>query len=351
VNGRSAPAGRALRAPAGRALRAAFALLVVAGCGKAAADDPVIARLGGQAIRRSEVSAPAAFRLYVHEVQSYSVLEEETRRLVNERLLAEAASREGIAPAALLARVEADATPVPDGDVERYLAEHPEASSRSADPHARVRRYLEEHARIEHRLAFLAGLRERAGFEWLLAKPVPPRVAIAAPAAPARGPAAAPVTIVHLASFGSAESARSADKLAHLAAELPGRFRWLHVNQLRDHDEAGLHGAELAFLAQDAGRFWEAHDALFAHGGRLDASALAEAARAAGLADDALERADPDALRGRVEADLALVRQSGSLREPTLFVNGRYWSGLGSYAELRALVQEELTLAESAGTR
>ena len=347
---RRSAGGAALRLR-GRLALALCASLAAAACGKPGADDPVIARLGEQAIRRSEVSAPAAFRLYVHEAQSYAVLEEETRRIVNERLLAEAASREGIAPAALLARVEADAPAVPDGDVERYLAEHPETTSPSADSRARVRRYLEERARIEHRLAFLAGLRERAGFEWLLAKPVPPRVALAAPGAPARGPAAAPVTIVHLASFGSAESARSADKLAHLAEELPGRFRWLHVNQVRDGDEAGLRGAELAFLAQDAGRFWEAHDALFAHGGRLDAAALARAARAAGLADDALERADPDALRRRVEADLALARQSGSLREPTLFVNGRYWSGLGSYAELRALVQEELTLAESAGTR
>ena len=339
------------RALAGRALGVALVLLLAAGCGQRAADDPVIARLGEQEIHRSEVSAPVAFRLYVHEAQSYAVLEEETRRIVNERLLAEAASREGIAPAALLARVESEAQAVADDDVERYLAAHPETTSPSDASQARVRHYLEERARIEHSLAFLSGLRERAGFEWLLAKPAPPRVVFSVGSAPTRGPDAAPVTIVHLASFGSADSARSADKLAHLAAELPGRFRQVHVNQLRDGDEAGLRGAELAFLAQDAGRFWEAHDALFAHGGRLDAAALAEAARAAGLAEDALDHADADALRRRVEADLEQARRSGSLREPTLFVNGRYWSGLGSYADLRTLVQEELTLAGNAAIR
>ncbi len=324
--------------------------LAAAGCGKPAADDPVIARLGGRPIHRSAVSAPAAFRLYVQEVQAYSVLEEETRRLANEQLLAEAASREGLAPAALLARVESEAPAVPEEAVERYLAEHPETTS-DGGARARVRTYLEERARIEQRLAFLAELRERAGFEWLLAKPAPPRVALDAKGAPVRGPDAAPVTIVHLASFGSADSARSAEKLEHLAAELPGRFRWLHVNQLREGDEAGLRAAELAFLAQDAGRFWDAHDALFAHGGRIDDAALADAARAAGLAEDALARADEAALRRRVGADLALAQRSGSLREPTLFVNGRYWSGLGGYGELRALVQEELALAGNEETR
>jgi hypothetical protein len=44
----------------------------------------------------------------------------------------------------------------------------------------------------------------------------------------------------------------------------------------------------------------------------------------------------------RVEADAELARRSGALREPTVFVNGRYWSGLGSYGDLRKLVKEEL---------
>ena len=297
------------------------------------------------------MSAPAAFRLYLHEVQAYAVLEEETRRLVDERLLAEAARGAGSTPAALLARAESEAPPVADDAVDRYVAEHPETTSRTDASRARVRQYLEERARIEQRLAYLAGLRERAGFEWLLAKPLPPRVALDLAGLPARGPDDAPVTIVFLASFGSADSARTADKLARLAAELPGRFREVHLDQLRDDDAAGMRAAELARLAQDAGRYWEAHDALFARAGRIDADALAAAARAAGLPADALDRADEAALRRRVEADVERARRSGSLREPTLFVNGRYWSGLGSYGELRSLVQEELAAAPAEAKR
>ena len=325
-------------------------LLVVAGCG---ADDPVLARLDGRPIRRSEVSAPAGFRLYRYEAQSYALLEDETKRLVDERLLAEAARREGIAPQALLARIEAGAAPVSEADVERYIAEHGAKDEDSVPPEAvrsRVLHYLEEKGRIERRLAFFAEHRERAGFSWLLPKPVLPRVEIDAPAAPARGPADAPVTIVHLASFASRESARSARALARLSDEFRGSVRWLHVNLISDDDEAGRRAAELGFAAQDAGRFWELHDALFAREGRLDRESLAAAALEAGLASDALEASDPAAPTRRLEDDLALARRTGALREPTLFLNGRYWSGLGGYPKLRSLFEEELARAVDGAT-
>jgi len=331
--------------------RLALVLLAAVACRDAAPDaDPVIARLGGEPIRRSEVSAPAAFRLHLHEAQSYALLEEETERLVDERLLADAARGEGIAPETLLARVEANGPAVTEVDIDRYLAAHPgRAAAGPADAaRARVRQHLEARNRAQRRLHFLAGLRERRGFEWLLVQPAAPRVEIDAAAAPARGPADAPVTIVHLASFGSADSARSAAKLARVFGEHPGRVRWLHVNLLREHDEGGLRAARLGFLAQDAGRFWEAHDALFEKAGQLDPEALAAAASKAGLAADALERTDEGALLRRVEADAALARRSGALREPTLFVNGRYLSGLGPYAALRQLVREELGEAAAA---
>ena len=333
-----------------RLLLPSLCLLVAAGCGDAGPDDPVIARLDGQPIRQSEVSAPAAFRLYRYEAQAYALLEDETKRLVDERLLAEAARREGIAPRALLARIEAGAPPVSDAEVERYLATHGAAGEASVPLDAarsRIRHYLEEKGRIAQRLAFVEEQRERAGFTWLLPKPALPRVRIDAPAAPARGPAAAPVTIVHLASFGSRDSARTARAIARLSSEFPGSVRWLHVNWMPDEDadEAGRRAAALGFVAQDAGRFWELHDALFARDGRLGPDSLAAAALEAGLESDTLQRADAAALTRRLAEDLALARRTGALREPTLFLNGRYWSGLGGYAELRNLFEEELARA------
>jgi protein-disulfide isomerase len=328
------------------ALGCALALLA---CGDSAGrdrEDPVIAKLGGEPIRKSDVSAAAAFRLYRHEVATYTLLEQETERLVEERLLAAEARRRGLEPAELLAQVEAAAPAPTEADVDRYLADHPEAGPADV-VRPRLRHYLERSARVERRLAFLAKLREEAGFEWLLPRPVPPRTAVVAPRAPARGPEDAPLTLVHFASFGSAASARSARTLERLFEEFPGRVRWLHVNLPREDDEAGRRAAELGFAAQEAGRFWQLHDALFARAGRLDAEALDAAAREAGLPGDVLARADRAELARRLDADLEVAQRAGALREPTLFVNGLYWSALRPYAGLRRRVEQEL--ARSAG--
>jgi protein-disulfide isomerase len=317
-----------------------LALLSALSCGEPRLEDPVIARLDGEPIRESEVSAPAAFRLYRTEVESYRVLEEEAQRLADERVLAAAARRADTTPEALLSRVESETPPVADADVERWLAERGGDADDAA--RARVRHYLEERGRIERRLAYLAELRERAGYAWLLAEPAPPRARIEAPRAPARGPADAPVTIVHFASFASRDSAHSAQALASLAAERPAELRWLHVNFARPDEPTARRAARLAVAAHDAGRFWELHDTLFARSRRVDGAALAAAAREVGVPEAALDDA---ALDRRVDEDRELAKRAGALREPTIFVNGRYWSGRGGAQGLRRLVEDELARA------
>ena len=88
--------------------------------------------------------------------------------------------------------------------------------------------------------------------------------------------------------------------------------------------------------------FWRLHDRLVTEGGAPDRTKLAEHASAIGLGDR-FERlaGDPESLR-RVRRDLERAREAGVRRAPTLFVNGRYLSGLDGYEALRALVRDEL---------
>lgn len=335
-------------------LRVASALAALAlGCGEPAAAPPepqgppaseVVAWLDGQPIKRDDVGPPVAFRVWRHEVDIYSLLKAETEKLVDERLLAAEASRRGTSVEAVLAEVSAGAAPVAEAEIERYLEEHPRESAAAATAaRPRIRHFLEERRRIERRLAFMGGLREAAGYRFVLARPQQPRTRIDVTGAPARGEDSAPVTIVHFASFSSRESARSAERIARLRAELPGSVRQVHRSFLSERDEVGLLAAQLAEIAQEEGVFWELHDALFARAGRLDAAGVADAAREAGLSDAALERAASDvSLLERVRSEIALGISVGAPREPTLFVNGRYASGVLPYDELLALVREEL---------
>lgn len=311
--------------------------------GEAAGRTP-LAVLGDRVLTRDEVEGAVAFRIYQLEADIHSLLRGETERRVDEILLAREAERRKTTPEALVAEVESGAAPVSEAEVDAYLAEHPaDAAAPAGEFRARVRHYLSETRRIQRRLDLVAQLRRAAGYRFLLEPPTPPRTDVDVSGAPARGPADAPVTIVHFAAFGSEQSAGSAAAIARVAAEFPGRVRQIHRNLLREGDERGLLAARLGLRAQDRGLFWSLHDRWFARAGRLPEEDVVALAQEVGLdaADLAAARSEPDLLR-RVKRDFDAANTAGAPREPTLFVNGRYLSGLQPYEELRAVVAEEL---------
>jgi protein-disulfide isomerase len=320
-------------------------LCLLAGCSDRgsprAEEDAVLARWPGEVIRASEARQEIAFQIYRKEVDIYSLLERETMRLVDERLLAREAAARGVTPEALLRAVADEADPVSEGEIDSYLRDHPsDVPPGQARP--RVRHYLEETRREERRLALLARLRERAGVEILLTPPEPPRVEVDTRGAPARGPADAPVTLVHFAALTSPRSAHSAQNLAKLRAEFGDRLRFVHRHYLLERDELGLRAAQLAVVAQAQGRFWSLHDRLFSIGDRVDESVLAGVAEDLGLAAAYEELPGDRETLLAVRRDIAAAHRVGVRSEPTLFVNGRFFMGLYPLAELRKLVQEEL---------
>ena len=185
----------------------------------------------------------------------------------------------------------------------------------------------------------MQGLRDRARIEIRLTAPERPRTDIDITSAPARGPEHAPVTLVHFASFTSAESARSAAELRAIVAQHPDEIRWVHRHHIDMYDQLGLRAAELSLAAQDAGRFWDFHDQLMGRDAPLTEATLSEIAASMGL-----EAVPGDAL-ARIKQHLDVGVKAGVERLPVVFVNGRYFSGTFSYDQLRALVAEELAAA------
>jgi hypothetical protein len=220
------------------------ALLLLALLALPAAAEPAVrddrtplAVLDGETLYVEDVRGSVAFRIYRHQVDIHSLLRGEAERRVEARLLEREASRRGTTVEAMLEEVLGEAPEVSDAEVERYLAEHPaEATAAPDEARARVRHYLGESRRLERRIAFLASLRERAGYRFLLPSPEPPRTTVETAGAVARGPEHAPLHVVHFASFGSRSSARSAAKLARLMQEFPEQIRWVHRNLLSDRD-------------------------------------------------------------------------------------------------------------------
>jgi protein-disulfide isomerase len=300
----------------------------------------VLAVLDGAPIHAGEVEQRIAFRLYQLEADRYTLLQRELGEIIDQRLLEQEARRRGVSVDALLATgSQGEIAPVTDADVDAYLAENPRDAARGAAIRPRIAAYLAERRAIEQRLAFVQELRDRARIEIRLTAPERPRTDIDIAGAPARGPEHAPVTLVHFASFSSAESARSAAEIRAIVTQHPDQIRWVHRHHVDMYDELGLRAAELSLAAQDAGRFWDFHDRLMGPGAPLTEAALTEIAASMGI-----DTPPGDAL-ARIKQHLDVGAKAGVERLPIVFVNGRYFSGTFSYDQLRALVAEELEAA------
>lgn len=319
------------------------------GEGEPASSGEVLALLDGIPVHADEIRPRVGLRLYRIEADRHALLRRELDALIDERLLAREAARRGVTVEALLA-AGTQVAPVTGADVDAYLAEHPRDAARGPEIRPRIAAFLAGRRAIEQRLALARRLRARADIDIRLRAPERPRTEVDITGAPARGHPGAPVTIVHFASFTSAASARMADLVQQLADAHPGRIRWVHRHFLGAYDEVGLRAAELSVAAQDAGRFWELHDLLFARGGALTRDSLSEIAARLGL-DRAPARAS-----ARVQEHIRAGVTAGVERLPVVFVNGRHFSGTFPPDRLRAMVAEELRAAGApagapAGTR
>ncbi|RMD83043.1 MAG: hypothetical protein D6815_07630, partial [Candidatus Dadabacteria bacterium] len=328
------------------AVLAAFSLCLATSAVRAdTGDREILARRDGDVIRFSDVAPELAFQIYRRRLDEYFLLKRAVEELIERRLLEEEAERRGISVDELLREeVDAKAPPASNEEVEAYLAAHPEAATRPG-ARERVALYLSERRRIERRLELLDRLRRQANWQILVRPPEQPRVRLDVAGAPARGPAEAPVTVVHFASFTSRRSALSNSYLERLRREKPGKIREVFIALPADRDEIGLAAAQLAAQAARRGRFWRLHDRLFALGGKVSREDLRRIA-----AELELTPVEPGstAFLAEVKRGLDLARRVGVEREPVLFVNGRYFSPTFPYEKLAALVDEELGGAPAA---
>lgn len=157
----------------------------------------------------------------------------------------------------------------------------------------------------------------------------------------AAGSASAPVTLVEYGDYQCPHCA-AADKVVHAVQKALGAdLRFVFRNfPLAEMHPAAEPAAEFAEGAAVQGKFWEAHDAIFAwsrrHGPEsLGAEALASIAQNLGLDSAKLEAdvAEHHYLE-RIRTDFNGGVRSGVNGTPTFFINGTRFDGAPTVEEL-----------------
>ena len=170
--------------------------------------------------------------------------------------------------------------------------------------------------------------------------PLVPDVTLAVPVTGddhVRGPVDAPVTVVEYGDYECPYCAAARPVLASLVDS--GEVRLVFRNfPLADVHPYALTAALAAEAAAASGAFWEMHDLLFANQDRLRDADLAWYARSLGIPGSVVgDAAQP--YGDKVETDFRSGVDSGVRGTPTLFVNGRRYTGRVDLPSLRATVR------------
>jgi protein-disulfide isomerase len=157
------------------------------------------------------------------------------------------------------------------------------------------------------------------------------------------------VTVVEFSEFECELCRQGADALRSALQRHRNEVRAVWKNYPLPQHRLARRAAGFALEARRLGgdsAFFAAADALFVPGTKLDDAGLERAAERAGLEVGALvAAARTTAHDPAIDADLALARRLGVSGAPTYFVNGRKIPGALTFAELEALLREELALA------
>src|SRR5262249_39849938 len=104
--------------------------------------------------------------------------------------------------------------------------------------------------------------------------------------------------------------------------------------------------AEAAHCADAQGKYWELHD-LMLKNKRLDIAGLKENGRTLQMDTAAFDKClESGEKAGIVKAHTAEAQALGVHGTPMFFINGRLAAGMASFEQLRALIDEEISIAK-----
>lgn len=312
------------------------------------ADAPV-ATIDGKPVGRAEVEASAAdqFRALERECTKNRTALTETalQQLIQDRLLDAEAKEKGVTRDQLLAQI---APPVvTDADVDAFYetnkAQIPQPKDKIAP---QIKSYLEQQRQGEAREKFFDGLRQKHHVKILLE---PERIMVASKG-PSRGPADAPITIVEFSDFQCAYCARLTPTLDQVMAKYGDKVRRVFRQFPLNFHQFAQKAAEASLCAEEQGKFWQLHDAMFDNQQALSVEQLKAKAAELGVKADSFNQClDTGKYADAIKADIAVGSAAGVNATPALFINGRFISGAVRIEQITKVIEDELRRKAPAG--
>jgi protein-disulfide isomerase len=163
-------------------------------------------------------------------------------------------------------------------------------------------------------------------------------VTIPVSGSPVLGPESAKIVIVEFSDFQCPYCILAVPQIQAVLKAYPTQAKLIFKQfPLEIHSRAFL-AASSALAARNQGKFWEMHDAMFAHHDELSRETFVKLAQGLGLDVARFEKdMDSDEVKKSVQKDVDDGERAGVQGTPTIFINGQRYNGPITLAYLKQI--------------
>jgi len=305
-----------------------------------------VATVDGVAITRGDLDSSIAPELAKLEEQAHQMRRSQLDELIATRLIeAEAKKRSLSREAYEKAEILDKATAPTEAEIATWVQAN--RARIPGDPTAlmpQIRQFLTEQRVTARRDAVIEELRAKSKVEVLLKAPAAFRATLDLAGTPERGAADAKVTVVEFSDFHCPFCKRVQPTLTQLLAKYPKDVKLVYKHMPLDqlHPQA-RRAAEASWCAQQQGRFWEYHDALYTGIPNGTDENLTAVAGQVGLDAGKYQQCMAAGEAAKVvQAHVEEGARYGVNGTPGFFVNGRFVNGAVPLDTFVQMVEEEL---------
>jgi protein-disulfide isomerase/predicted small secreted protein len=304
----------------------------------------VAAKVGDRTITLQELDEKAASNLMKVRQQEYEVRQQALDALVNEELFDREAKAKGVTRDKLIETEISSKVPEPSqAEVDAYYEQNKARmggqTKEQIGPQIAAMLKSQKMAGVQQE--YLKGLRDKYGVKVMLE---PPRVQVSVDNDPSRGgPVSAPVTIVEFSDFQCPFCSRAESVVDEVMKKYGNKVHLVY----RDFPLSFHQNAETAAMASECaneqGKYWEMHNAMFGNQSKLAAADLVETAGNIGLDKDKFKSClDSGKYRAEVQKDAQDGQKYGVTGTPTFFINGIMIVGARGVDSFSEIIDREL---------
>lgn len=307
----------------------------------------VLATLNGQDITEEDVKKAAGPKLQQVEMDLYDARKDTIDQIIDDRLIEEAAKKEGAEKADFLKKNVFDKIKIEDKDIEKFYNENKaQMQGKSLDEvKGNIRGYLyrEKHQKVYEDL--VSGLRKKADVAVLIKAP---KVEIEEGDNPGIGPKDAPIKIVEFTDYQCPFCGKARPAVNQVMTEYKGKVRYvLRDFPLSFHKDA-TKAHEAARCAGEQDKYWDMNKKLFDNQSAIKVEDLKKYAEELKLKMDKFnECLESGKYTESVRKNQEYGEKVGVSGTPAFFINGRMLSGARPFSSFKEIIDDELRNAKN----